>query len=127
MIEKLIKDFFWEHHMCVQPVLEISVDYIWYSSDYVEHADVGNLETLRMSARSYAQYFSFFKEVAKLMGTQCDMPAGSSDLQIKLSPVFRISFYISEKDYEKKKPCNHSFVKFIDKFYEDVHKFRCDG
>ena len=74
-------------------MFEVSVDYVTSTSDYVEDMDKGTLRTLKVVARTYSQYISFFKEVARLMGTQCDCPAGSDDLQIHLSPVLRVILY----------------------------------
>lgn len=105
-------------------VLEITLEYLTNSSDYVDESERWNLKTLTVVVRSYAEYLSFFKEVASLMGTQCDMAAASCDLRIQLSPIFRISYYLDEKGLREKRPYAHDFIKFRDKFYKDVHKFR---
>lgn len=108
-------------------VLEIKLEYLTNSSNHVDLMEVWNLKTLTMVVRSYPEYLSFFKEVASLMGTQCDMAAATCDLRIKLSPVFRVSFYMTEQDWVIRRPFEHCFIKFRDKFYKDVHNFRCKG
>jgi len=118
----VIKQYIWEHG---RPVFRVSVDYVTSTSDYVCDSDKGTLETLEVVARTYSEYILFFKEVAKLMRRQCDCPAGSDDFHVHLSPVFRITFYRSEKEFLKNTPRDHSFIKFRDEFYEEVIKFRC--
>ena len=106
-------------------ILEISLEYLTNSSDYVDQMDSWRIMSLTMVARSYSEYLSFFKEVAKIMGNQCDMAASSCDLRIKLSPVFRVSYYFTENDLIQRVPWSHDFIRFRNKFYKDVHGFRC--
>lgn len=108
-------------------VLEITLEYLTNSSNHVDLMEMWNLETLTIVVRSYDEYLAFFKKVAGLMGEQCDMAAATCDLRIKLSPVFRVSFYLTEKDLAMKRPFEHCFIKFRNRFYKDVHSFRCKG
>ena len=120
-VQNLIKQYLVDS---ANPVFEVSVEYVTSSSDYVDESDRGTLKTLTVVARTYTEYTSFFMKVYKLMATQCDCPAGSDDLQIHLSPVFKVTFYRCEKEFLVKKPRTHVFVKFKDEFYKNVSKLR---
>ena len=106
------------------PILKVSVDHVNFSSDYVTESDKGNLRTLEVIARTDAEYLSFFKKVKELMSWQCDCPAGSDDLQIHLSPVFRVTLYRCEEEFLANKPRTHTFIKFHKGFYKHVNGLR---
>jgi hypothetical protein len=117
-----IKSYMSQHG---NPVFRVSVDYVTSTSDYVEDSDKGTLQTLEVVARTYGEYLSFFKKVAKLMRMQCDCPAGADDFHVHLSPVFRVVFYRDEKEFVKNSPRDYSFVRFNDGFYKQVSASRC--
>jgi hypothetical protein len=125
---KKVEEFFggrlFNHQSTCYSVLEITLEYLTNSSDYVDESDKWNLETLVVIARSHVEYLSFFQRVVELMSRQCDMPAATNDLRIILSPVYRLSFYLDEKSWEKRTPWDHDFVKFDNKFFKKVHKLK---
>lgn len=105
-------------------VLVISVEYVSYTSDYVEFSDKGTLHKIEVVTRSYEETHSFFAEVVKVMRTQCDCPCGTPDLHINLWPFFRLTYYRYEEDFKENNPYDHSFVKFKEKFYKRVCDYR---
>ncbi len=107
-----------------RPVLKLSVDYVTSTTDYVDDSDKGKLRSMEVIARTNAEHVSFFKEIEKLMRSQCDCPAGSDDLHIHLSPVFKVTVYKSEEDFTENSPRTYRFVQFFPKFYERVGKLR---
>jgi len=109
------------------PILRINVDYVTSTDDYVGDSDKGSINLLEVIARNRSEYSTFFKLVERLMSKQCDCPAGGDDLHIHLSPVFRVTVYRNEDEFISNSPRTYSFVKFFNKFYERVHKFRCSS
>jgi len=59
------------------------------------------------------------------MSEQEDAPANSADCFIRLSPIYKLSFYYNDK-CDENWPQEHFFMKFSDKFYKYVDRLGLD-
>lgn len=105
-------------------LLKVSVDYCIFRGRYDER-EIGRLRTLEVLVTDYCEYGSFFKAVKKLMNEQCDAPANSADCYIRLSPVYRLSFYLND-NCDDKDGQEHIFMEFSDKFYKYASRLGLD-
>lgn len=125
---QLVRQFLMINSFCSygfgSSVLVISVEYVSYTSNYVDSSDKGTLHKIEVVARNYEEARSFFAKVVKVMRTQCDCSCGTSDLHINLCPFFKLTYYRYEEDFKENNPYDHSFVKFKEKFYKRVCGYR---
>lgn len=105
-------------------LLKVSVDYCIFRGRYDER-EIGRLRTLEVLITDDCEYGSFFKAVKRLMNEQYDAPANSADCFIRLSPVYKLSFYYNDK-CDDNWPQEHFFMKFSDKFYKYVDRLGLD-
>jgi hypothetical protein len=103
-----------------QVVLRVSVEYATSTDDIVGDGDIEKLFSLEVVARTNSEYISFFKEIETMMSKQCNCPAGADDFHIQLCPVFKVTVYRDEEEFNKNDPRCYSFVNFYPKFYKRV-------